>query len=52
MKTNNLKIAFLVLALSAFSFGMFLFLQQEELIETEACDCEKPIEEIPFFNIP
>ena len=52
MKTRKLKFPMLALALAACSFGLYLFLQPEELVEMEECDCERPVEEIPFFNIP
>jgi hypothetical protein len=51
MKARKTKFSFLVLMMVACSFELYLFLQPEEAFGFQECDCERPIEEIPFFNI-
>ena len=52
MKINKTKIALFILAIVGSLYGIYHLTQAEQIEEVIECECERLIEETPFYNIP
>ena len=52
MKINKTKIALLILAIGGSVYVIYHLTKVEKIEEVIECECERLIEETPFYNIP